>query len=201
MGLIVDEHTARRGAPRRRPHRLPQRHDVAAGARRRRGRPHERRPGLADPHRRSAASCSRCCSTASTRRTRRSGPTAKSYKSNVAKDSKLLSVPAEKAELGRSAGRYANDELGDIEVTRADGVTTFDFGEWQSEVGSRTNPDGTTSFMTIAPGISGLEFVVGSGEREDADHARLAARVRLRRHLIALSGVSRAWRAPTGHSD
>ena len=40
----------------------------------------------------------------------------------------------------------------------------FDVGEWKSEVGSRRNPDGTTSFLTIAPGILfGLEFVVGSG--------------------------------------
>jgi hypothetical protein len=37
-------------------------------------------------------------------------------------------------------------------------------GEWKGEVGSRRNPDGTTSFLTIAPGILfGLEFVVGSG--------------------------------------
>ncbi len=87
-----------------------------------------------------------------------------SYKSNVAKDFELLSVPAEKASSAALAGRYENDVLGSIEVTRADGVTTFDFGEWQSEVGSRTNPDGTTSLMTIAPGISGLEFVVGGGD-------------------------------------
>jgi hypothetical protein len=26
---------------------------------------------------------------------------------------------------------------------------------------SRTNPDGTTSFITTVPGFSGLEFVVG----------------------------------------
>jgi hypothetical protein len=28
---------------------------------------------------------------------------------------------------------------------------------------SRRNPDGTTSFLTIAPGIIGFEFVVGQG--------------------------------------
>ena len=65
--------------------------------------------------------------------------------------------------------------LGDIRVKRADGVATFDFGEWRSEVGSRENPDGTTSFMTIVPGLTGLEFVVGEGEDKtlimrDAQH-------------------------------
>ena len=53
--------------------------------------------------------------------------------------------------------------LGDIAITRSAGKTTFDFGEWKSEMATRRNPDGTTSFVTIAPGIVGLEFVVGSG--------------------------------------
>jgi len=40
---------------------------------------------------------------------------------------------------------------------------------------SRKNPDGTISFITIAPGVSGVEFVVGSGPNQtliirDAQH-------------------------------
>ena len=39
----------------------------------------------------------------------------------------------------------------------------------------RHNPDGTTSFITISPGVSGFEFVVGSGAKKtlttrDAQH-------------------------------
>jgi CubicO group peptidase (beta-lactamase class C family) len=99
----------------------------------------------------------------------------RTFKSNVAKEFELLSVPAEKSASASLAGGYSNDMLGDIEVTRAGGTTTFDFGEWESEVGSRTNPDGTTSFVTIVPGISGLEFVVGGGDDKtlitrDAQH-------------------------------
>ena len=41
-------------------------------------------------------------------------------------------------------------------------ATIFDFGEWKSEVGSRTNPDGSVSFLTIAPGLMGFEFVVST---------------------------------------
>lgn len=72
-------------------------------------------------------------------------------------------------------GHYRNELLGDIRVQRTDGVTRFDFGEWQSEVGSLENPDGTTSFMTIVHGMTGLEFVIGEGEDKtlimrDAQH-------------------------------
>jgi hypothetical protein len=40
---------------------------------------------------------------------------------------------------------------------------------------SRKNPDGTISFITIAPGVSGGEFVVGFGPKRtliirDAQH-------------------------------
>jgi len=35
------------------------------------------------------------------------------------------------------------------------------FGEWRGEVASRKNPGGTISFITIAPGMIGSEFVVG----------------------------------------
>ena len=43
-------------------------------------------------------------------------------------------------------------------------------------MGSRKNPDGTTSFITVVPGMNGLEFVVGrSGDKRaltlrDAQH-------------------------------
>ena len=52
----------------------------------------------------------------------------------------------------------------------------FDFGEWSSEMASRKNPDGTSSLITVVPGLNGVEFVVGSeaGRRSltlrDAQH-------------------------------
>jgi hypothetical protein len=99
----------------------------------------------------------------------------KQFKSSMAVEFELLVVPADKGKSAALADHYRNGSLGDIEVSRADGVTTFDFGEWKSRVGSRVNPDGTVSFMTIEPGITGLEFVVGGGEEKtlimrDAQH-------------------------------
>jgi len=55
--------------------------------------------------------------------------------------------------------------------------TTFDFGEFVSEVASRTNDDGTRSFSTVIPGFDGLDFVAAEqdGKRtltlRDAQHA------------------------------
>jgi CubicO group peptidase (beta-lactamase class C family) len=99
----------------------------------------------------------------------------KTFYAQIAAERKLLTVPADAAESARLAPRYANAALGEIAVSRPNGATSFDFGEWKSEVASKKNPDGTISFITTAPGISGFEFVVGSGPKKtlvtrDAQH-------------------------------
>jgi CubicO group peptidase (beta-lactamase class C family) len=100
---------------------------------------------------------------------------AKSFFEQLAADRKLLTAPAAAADAGSLASRYANDALGEITVHHMGAATIFDFGEWKSEVASRHNPDGTVSFLTVAPGIIGLEFVVGPGPKpslilRDAQH-------------------------------
>jgi CubicO group peptidase (beta-lactamase class C family) len=91
------------------------------------------------------------------------GARAKAFFQQLAAERKLLTVPADPVEAGKLARRYANPALGEIAVSQAGGTTTFDFGEWKSEVATRKNPDGTISFITTAPGIAGLELVVGGG--------------------------------------
>jgi CubicO group peptidase (beta-lactamase class C family) len=86
---------------------------------------------------------------------------AKTWYEQIAAERKLLTVPAAPAEAARLSARYSNPALGEIAVTRAGAATVFDFGEWKSEVGSRRNPDGTLSFLTTVPGMSGIELVVG----------------------------------------
>ena len=88
---------------------------------------------------------------------------AKTFYEQLAADRKLLTVPADANEAAKLAARYHNNALGDIAVSREGDSTLFDFGEWRTEVASRTNPDGSVSFVTTAPGVSGFEFVVGSG--------------------------------------
>ena len=96
-------------------------------------------------------------------------------------------MPAAAADAGKLAGHYINDALGDITVRRNGASTIFDFGEWKSEVASRHNPDGTVSFLTIAPGIIGLEFVVGPGPKPT-----LTVRDAQHEYVFASSGTSSA---------
>jgi hypothetical protein len=88
---------------------------------------------------------------------------AKNFYAQLAANRKLLTLPADAAESSKLAGHYHNDALGDIEVQRNGGRTVFNFDEFRSEVASRKYPDGSVSFITIAPGIDGLEFVVSAG--------------------------------------
>jgi CubicO group peptidase (beta-lactamase class C family) len=100
---------------------------------------------------------------------------ARDFYASLAADRKLLTVPADANENAKLANHYANRSLGEIAVSRSGASTIFDFGEWKSEVASRKNPDGTISFITTAPGVSGFEFVVGSRQKRtltirDAQH-------------------------------
>jgi len=100
---------------------------------------------------------------------------AKNWHDEIATERKQLVVPANAEDANKLAGKYANDTLGEITVTHQGAATVFDFGEWKSEVASKKHPDGSTSFVTIVPGI-GVELVVGSanGKRSlvlrDAQH-------------------------------
>jgi CubicO group peptidase (beta-lactamase class C family) len=95
------------------------------------------------------------------------GSQAARHKATLAKERERLVVPAAPDLAAGLAKRYFSKELGDLAVLNQDGITTFDFGEWQSTVASRKNDDGTVSFITIDPTDDGFEFVVGkrSGKR------------------------------------
>ena len=100
---------------------------------------------------------------------------AKAFYEQLAAERKLLTVPADPAESAKLAPHYVNAALGDITVTHPGSDTVFDFGEWKTPVASRKNPDGTISYLTIAPGGQGFEFVVGGGPKKtliirDAQH-------------------------------
>lgn len=87
--------------------------------------------------------------------------TSKSFYDELAADRKLLTVPADAGLAAGLARSYHHAALGEIQVARQGSALRFDFGEYASDVGSRRNPDGTDSLLTVVPGFSGLEFVVG----------------------------------------
>jgi CubicO group peptidase (beta-lactamase class C family) len=86
----------------------------------------------------------------------------KTYFEQLAAERKLLRTPADPAESAKLAKHYVNESLGAIAVSTTGSATVFDFGEWASEVATRRNEDGTVSFVTITPGVSGFEFVAGT---------------------------------------
>jgi hypothetical protein len=86
---------------------------------------------------------------------------ARNYYDELAAERKLLTVPADAGLAAGLAKSYHHPTLGEIQVGRPGGHLRFDLGEYASNVGSRHNPDGTDSLVTVVPGGSGLEFVVG----------------------------------------
>lgn len=87
-----------------------------------------------------------------------------------------LVLPPAVADLGQLANAYANPDLGSLTV-QGDGATVrLRVAAWSSLAGSRHNDDGTTSFITVDPGLEGLDFVAGTtaGKRtltiRDAQH-------------------------------
>jgi hypothetical protein len=101
---------------------------------------------------------------------------AKIWFDQIATERKLLTVPANPDAAKQLAAKYSSDALGDITVTHQGAATWFDFGEWKTEMATKTNPDGTISFVTIVPGMNGIELVQGTtnGKRSlvlrDAQH-------------------------------
>jgi CubicO group peptidase (beta-lactamase class C family) len=80
------------------------------------------------------------------------------------KDRATLTVPPEPAVVAQLAPRYFNEDLGPITITRSGKRLFFALTELRSEMVSRKNADGTTSIITVDPGLSGLEFVVAKVE-------------------------------------
>ncbi len=101
---------------------------------------------------------------------------AQATRATMAAERALLTVPPDPVEVAKLAADYRSAALGDIHVKKG-AETLFDFGELETPVASRKNPDGTVSFITTVPGFNGLELVGGSdaaGKRtlvfRDAQH-------------------------------
>ena len=80
-------------------------------------------------------------------------------KAEAAKQRELLTLPVPADAIQPLAASYVSPELGRIQVSRKGGQVRFQFDHWNSEVALRKNEDGTHSYMTIDPGIAGIEFV------------------------------------------
>jgi CubicO group peptidase (beta-lactamase class C family) len=81
------------------------------------------------------------------------------HKAEMAKDRQELTLPVPAEAAQALVARYQSPELGSLEVSRQAGKLHFQFANWGSEVALHRNEDGTQSFVTIDPGIAGIELV------------------------------------------
>jgi CubicO group peptidase (beta-lactamase class C family) len=87
-----------------------------------------------------------------------------------------IDLPANPAAVQNLASAYTSPDLGPLKVERQGDKVTFRFNSMATEVTTRKNLDGTMSFVTISPGLIGLDLVVGTkdGKRtlvtRDAQH-------------------------------
>jgi CubicO group peptidase (beta-lactamase class C family) len=82
-------------------------------------------------------------------------------------------VPPDPAAVKRLAGSYRNAALGEIVVHAGADEVVFQFGGWKSRMATKVNPDGTTSFLSIDPGVRGFEF---NAPAADGTYTRLTLR-------------------------
>lgn len=96
---------------------------------------------------------------------------AKTRAAEIAKARERLVVPPAAEAIARLASHYKSKALGEIKVRANGAAREFDFGEWRSAVASRKNDDGTTSMITVDPGVGGdggFEFVVAERDGKRA---------------------------------
>ena len=89
---------------------------------------------------------------------------AANYRTVLAKERARLTLPASADEVAKLADHYVNAALGNIRVRRSGAATVFAWDGGESQIATRKNDDGTISFVTADPPLSGLEFV--KAERE-----------------------------------
>lgn len=85
-------------------------------------------------------------------------------KAEVAKEAELVSIQPDKAAVADLAPAYYNPELGPITVTNNAKGTRFAFRTMSTPVGTKTNEDGTISFVALDPTLLFFPLVVGTRE-------------------------------------
>ncbi len=85
-----------------------------------------------------------------------------SFHAAISAERPRLTIPPDASVTSQLAKHYTNAAMGDIRVSTDASGCAFQFGGWRAPVATRKNDDGTTSIVTIAPGVDGLPFVMGT---------------------------------------
>jgi hypothetical protein len=96
------------------------------------------------------------------------------HKQELATERARMQIPPDPTVVLQLAAHYTSTSLGKVAIKRDGATATADFGEWKSAIATRTNDDGTSSIVTIDPGVAGLEAVIGhkDGKRALVIHDR-----------------------------
>ncbi len=85
-------------------------------------------------------------------------------KKSMLGEQKDWAVPPNAVATKRLASTYRNPDLGDVKIVREGDRVFFELVAFRSEVATKSNPDGTTSFVTIQPSVRGLDFTAPAGD-------------------------------------
>jgi CubicO group peptidase (beta-lactamase class C family) len=80
----------------------------------------------------------------------------------MAKEREDVNFAPDAAWLGKFAGAYRHPALGRVDVRVADGVGTFDTGEWRSPLGRRFGADQVDKLVLTGAPWAGLELLPGT---------------------------------------
>ena len=100
----------------------------------------------------------------------------KRNKALYADERKRYTVPPDAVRIAGLAAKYRSPDLGGIAFTRSGDRLTGKVGLLTSDFATRSNDDGTTSLVSVDPGLVGFEYVIGTkdGKRvlttRDAQH-------------------------------
>lgn len=83
-------------------------------------------------------------------------------KAQAAARRKDLTVPGDPEVIAELADRYESPGIGAITIFKRNGVSWIKAGSIEGPLATRTNPDGTVSLVSIAPGAINLEALVGN---------------------------------------
>ncbi len=84
----------------------------------------------------------------------------KRMKEDIVTERKTFTLPADPTVIDVLASHYRSAELGSIKVVRKSSSTWLDFGDWQSEIATQREEDGTHVLLSISPGVRGYRFIV-----------------------------------------
>jgi CubicO group peptidase (beta-lactamase class C family) len=98
------------------------------------------------------------------------------FRASIKKAREQITFPADPVATAKLADRYSNPILGSFTVQRSQGHVRFSMLGYTSEEATLKNPDGTTTYVAVDPGLGGVALVQGEkdGKRvlilRDAQH-------------------------------